>query len=98
MSKPTPSPDTQALLAGLEKLFEKYLDKDEIAKEKTPLDQFFGTYLRSIKDEDEARPKDWDGNTGSILTFVRTPLAQSPRITQQSAYRPVYSLRPSRRS
>ena len=71
MSKPTPSPDTQALLAGLEKLFEKYLDKDEIAKEKTPLDQFFGTYLRSMKDEDEARPKDWDGNTGSILTFVR---------------------------
>ena len=40
-------------------------------KEKEPLDKFFGTYLRSMKDEDEARPKDWDGNTGSILTFVR---------------------------
>ena len=73
MAESTPSPDTQALLAGLEKLFEKYLDKDEISKEKTPLDKFFGTYLRSMKDEDEARPKDWDGNTGSILTFVRLP-------------------------
>ena len=90
--------DTQEILAGLEKLFEKYLDKDEIAKEKTPLDQFFGTYLRSMKDEDEARPKDWDGNTGSILTFVRMTSAQCLRITQQSAYRPVYLLRPSRRS
>ncbi|KZV73605.1 hypothetical protein PENSPDRAFT_602672, partial [Peniophora sp. CONT] len=25
-----------------------------------------------MKDEDEERPRDWDGNTGSILTFVRT--------------------------
>ena len=96
MSKPTPSPDTQALLAGLEKLFEKYLDKDDISKEKTGLDKFWGTYLRSMKDEDEARPKDWDGNTGSILTFVRRPSVLCLRITQQSAYRPVYSLRLSR--
>ena len=78
MAESTPSPDTQALLAGLEKIFEKYFDKDEIAKEKTPLDKFWGTYLRSMKDEDEARPKDWDGNTGSILTFVRI-LAHTPR-------------------
>ena len=95
MPKPTPSPDTQALLAGLEQLFEKYLDKDDVSKEKTGLDKFWGTYLRSMKDEDEARPKDWDGNTGSILTFVRTTSAQCVRITQQSACRPVYLLRPS---
>ena len=72
MPNSAPNPDTEALLVGLERLFEKYFDKDEISKEKTPLDKFFGTYLRSMKDEDEARPKDWDGNTGSILTFVRT--------------------------
>ncbi|KZV70450.1 hypothetical protein PENSPDRAFT_631609, partial [Peniophora sp. CONT] len=62
--------NTQDLLSGLEKLFEKYLDKDDLAKEKTPMDKFWGTYLRSMKDEDEARPKDWDGSTGSILTFT----------------------------
>ena len=71
MPESTSNHDTQELLAGLEKLFEKYLDKDDVSKEKTPLDKFWGTYLRSMKDEDEARPKDWDGNTGSILTFVR---------------------------
>ena len=78
MPDSTPDPDTQALLAGLERLFEKYLDKDEISKEKTPLDKFWGTYLRSMKDEDEARPNDWDGNTGRILTFVRVH-AHKPR-------------------
>ena len=56
MAESTPSRDTQELLSGLEKLFEKYFDKDELAKEKTPLDKFFGTYLRSMKDEDEACP------------------------------------------
>ncbi|KZV65214.1 hypothetical protein PENSPDRAFT_548567, partial [Peniophora sp. CONT] len=30
----------------------------------------WGTYSRAMKDEDEARPKDWDGNTGNILTFT----------------------------
>ena len=74
MPEPTLNYNTQDLLFGLEKLFEKYLDKDDIAKEKTPLDKFWGTYLRSMKDEDEARPRDWDGNTGSILTFVRIPV------------------------
>ena len=71
-SMSAPSHDAQEILSGLEKLIEKYFDKDDIAQEKTPLDKFWGTYLRSMKDEDEARPKDWDGNTGSILTFVRT--------------------------
>ena len=37
-----------------------------------PEDFIWNTYLEASKDEDEARPKDWDGNTGSILTFVRT--------------------------
>lgn len=71
LTMPTSAGDTQDLLSGLEKLFEKYLDKEDLAKEKTPMDKFWGTYLRSMKDEDEARPKDWDGSTGSILTFVR---------------------------
>ena len=94
MAESTPSRDTQELLAGLEKLFEKYLDKDEIAKEKTALDKFWGTYLRSMKDEDEARPKDWDGNTGSILTFVRV-LAMYLARTSKPYYRLVCSLQPS---
>ncbi|VDC03052.1 unnamed protein product [Peniophora sp. CBMAI 1063] len=59
------------LLSSLEQLFARYLDeKDDAAREKTKLDKFWGTYLRSMKDEDEARPRDWDGNTGSILTFT----------------------------
>ncbi|KZV67939.1 hypothetical protein PENSPDRAFT_552089, partial [Peniophora sp. CONT] len=28
------------------------------------------TYLEAARDEDESRPRDWDGNTGSILTFT----------------------------
>ncbi|KZV72652.1 hypothetical protein PENSPDRAFT_575790, partial [Peniophora sp. CONT] len=31
---------------------------------------FWKTYLEAARDEDEARPKDWDGTTGSILTFT----------------------------
>ncbi|KZV65217.1 hypothetical protein PENSPDRAFT_587230, partial [Peniophora sp. CONT] len=61
----------QVLLSALEQLFAKYFDeKENFDKEKTPQDKFWGTYLRAMKDEDEARPKDWDGNTGSILTFT----------------------------
>lgn len=56
----------------LDQLFAKYFEaKDESTREKTDQDKFWGTYLRAMKDEDEARPKDWEGNTGSILTFVR---------------------------
>ena len=51
MTTPTPSVETQALLAGLEKLFKRYLDKDELSKEKEPLDKFWGTCLRAMKDE-----------------------------------------------
>lgn len=29
------------------------------------------TYLKAAKDEDEARPKNWEGSTTGILTFVR---------------------------
>ena len=97
MAESTPNRDTQELLAGLEKLFEKYLDKDEIAKEKTALDKFWGTYLRSMKDEDEARPKDWDGNTGSILTFVRVLVIYLAR-TSESYCRRVCSPQLSLRS
>ena len=65
--------DDDKLMSALDKIFAKYFDeKDEYsAMEKTPQDRFWGTYLRSMQDGDEARPKDWDGNTGSILTFVR---------------------------
>ena len=71
MSNPS---DNKELLLALDKLFAKYFDeKDEFSTERTSQDKFFGTYLRSMKDEDEARPKDWDGNTGSILTFVCMP-------------------------
>ena len=65
--------ERKELVSALDQLLSKYFDeKDEIGREKTPADKFWGTYLRAMKDEDEARPKDWDGNTGSILTFVRT--------------------------
>ncbi|VDB92088.1 unnamed protein product [Peniophora sp. CBMAI 1063] len=33
-------------------------------------DEFWSTYLEAAREEDEWRPKDWDGNTGSILTFT----------------------------
>ncbi|VDC03058.1 unnamed protein product [Peniophora sp. CBMAI 1063] len=59
------------LLFALDQLLAKYFDeKDGSAREKTSLDKFWGTYSRAMQDEDEARPKDWDGNTGSILTFT----------------------------
>lgn len=64
--------ENKDLLSALDQLLSKYFDeKEEFRGEKTTLDKFWGTYLRAMKDEDEARPKDWDGNTGSILTFVR---------------------------
>ncbi|KZV65202.1 hypothetical protein PENSPDRAFT_690063 [Peniophora sp. CONT] len=58
-------------LSKLDQLFAKYFEeKENYGREKTEQDRFWGTYLRSMEDEDEARPKDWDGNTGSILTFT----------------------------
>ncbi|VDC03096.1 unnamed protein product [Peniophora sp. CBMAI 1063] len=66
-----PTGDKAELIAALEGLFAKYFnEKDESAKEKTLEDKFWGTYLRSMKEEDDALPKDWDGDTGSILTFT----------------------------
>ncbi|KZV65215.1 hypothetical protein PENSPDRAFT_614351, partial [Peniophora sp. CONT] len=67
----TSAGDNKELLSALDQLLAKYWDeKEESAREKTTGDKFWGTYLRAMKDEDEARPKDWDGNTGSILTFT----------------------------
>ena len=64
--------DKEEFLSTFDEVLEKYFEKrDEFGREKTPADKFWATYLRAMKDEDEARPKDWDGNTGSILTFVR---------------------------
>ena len=37
-----------------------------------PGDFIYDTYLKASKDEDEARPKNWEGSTTGILTFVRT--------------------------
>ncbi|VDC03056.1 unnamed protein product [Peniophora sp. CBMAI 1063] len=67
----TPGISQNELLSALDQLFAKYFDeKDEFSREKDAEDKFWGTYLRTMKDEDEARPKDWDGSTGSILTFT----------------------------
>ena len=41
------------------------LDQEE------PLNVLLSTYLSAAKDEDATRPKDWEGSTGGILTFVR---------------------------
>ena len=60
--------ERKELVSALDQLLSKYFDeKDEVGREKTPADKFWGTYLRAMKDEDEARPKDWDGNTGQAL-------------------------------
>ena len=39
--------------------------------EKNPQSIFWQAYLDAVRDEDVTRPNDWEGNTGSILTFVR---------------------------
>ncbi|KZV62421.1 hypothetical protein PENSPDRAFT_642223, partial [Peniophora sp. CONT] len=69
---PSPQPITgKELESTLDKVLGKYIEeRDELSRAKTSSDKFWGTYLRSMKDEDEALPKDWDGNTGSILTFT----------------------------
>ncbi|KZV65233.1 hypothetical protein PENSPDRAFT_587204, partial [Peniophora sp. CONT] len=66
----SPTGDNE-LLSALDQLFAKYWEeKESFGREKTLEDKFFATYLRAMKDEDEARPKEWDGNTSSILTFT----------------------------
>ncbi|KZV65235.1 hypothetical protein PENSPDRAFT_587208 [Peniophora sp. CONT] len=63
--------DNGELLSALDQLFSKYFEeKESFGRERTSEDRFWATYLRAMKDEDETRPKDWDGNTGSILTFT----------------------------
>lgn len=42
-------------------------DKPQYAK---PEDFIWDTYLKASKDEDTARPKNWEGSTTGILTFV----------------------------
>ena len=64
--------DRNDYISSLDNIFAKYFEeRDGFGREKTDWDKFWATYLRAMKDEDDARPKDWDGNTGSILTFVR---------------------------
>ncbi|KZV67136.1 hypothetical protein PENSPDRAFT_584394, partial [Peniophora sp. CONT] len=43
--------------------------KDQLQYEK-PEDFIWDTYLKASKDEDEARPKNWEGSTTGILTFT----------------------------
>ncbi|VDC01512.1 unnamed protein product [Peniophora sp. CBMAI 1063] len=58
------------LLAALEQFLSKRSsDNHDSHQKKDPENKFWETYLRAMKDEDEERPRDWDGNTGSILTF-----------------------------
>ena len=43
----------------------------EKPKYDAPEDFIWDTYLKASKGEDEARPKNWEGSTTGILTFVR---------------------------
>ena len=64
--------DNDQLLSALDKIFSKYFEEKGVhSNAKKPTEVFYETYLEAQRDEDEAGPKDWDGNTGSILTFVR---------------------------
>lgn len=47
-------------------------EDNDVPKYKEPGDLFWDTYLKAAKHEDEARPKNWEGSTTGILTFVRT--------------------------
>ena len=44
---------------------------DEKPHYEKPVDFIWDTYLKASKAEDEARPKNWEGSTTGILTFVR---------------------------
>ena len=64
--------DKDELVSALDTLFAKYSkEKDDVDPRRSNMTVFWETYLEAARDEDEARPKDWDENTGSILTFVR---------------------------
>ena len=52
--------------------------KDDFTGEVDPEETFWQAYLNASREEDEAQPKDWEGDTGSILTFVRV-LSYRPR-------------------
>lgn len=63
---------------------------------RTSPDVIWSTYLDAAKTEDQMRPKDWEGSTSGILTFVRTN--RPPQLTlhvTHGTYRLVYSLVPS---
>ncbi|KZV67919.1 hypothetical protein PENSPDRAFT_583182, partial [Peniophora sp. CONT] len=63
--------DNDELTSALDKVFSRYFEaRDDPSKGKSPEGKFWGTYLQAMRDEDEERPRDWDGNTGSILTFT----------------------------
>ena len=47
------------------------MSADNKPKYDKPEDFIWDTYLKASKDEDEARPKNWEGSTTGILTFVR---------------------------
>ena len=49
------------------------MSAQEKPKYENPEDLIWDTYLKASKDEDEARPKNWEGSTTGILTFVRPP-------------------------
>ena len=46
-----------------------------------PADVIWSTYLDAACDEDKTRPKNWEGNTGGILTFVRNCILLVPSTT-----------------
>ncbi|VDC05919.1 unnamed protein product [Peniophora sp. CBMAI 1063] len=45
-------------------------DSDDKPEYDQPEDFIWDTYLKASKDEDEARPKNWEGSTTGILTFT----------------------------
>lgn len=90
--------DHGKLFSALDALLGKYFkEKDHSPEGKKPKDVFWETYLEAARDEDSARPADWDGNTGSILTFVRLALAARGSLSTNVSRRPVFLLRLSQR-
>ena len=58
-------------------------------------DFIWDTYLKASKDEDAARPKNWEGSTTGILTFVRTSHYHAKTACRLTVrHRLVYSPRP----
>ena len=46
------------------------MSADNQLKYDKPEDFIWDTYLKASKDEDDARPKNWEGSITGILTFV----------------------------